>query len=61
MKKELKRYFRNSCNWQADLARELGVDRSLISHWLAGRRKPGRSKLISLSKITGIPIEDLLR
>lgn len=45
---------------QADIARELGVSPSLVSYWMAGTRKPGRDKIKQLSKLTGIPVEDLL-
>ena len=43
-----------------ELAVKLGVDGSLITLWRQGKRKPGKSKLKTLSKVTGIPIEDLL-
>ena len=45
---------------QAELSRELGISRSLVSHWLAARRMPGRGRLKDLSRVTGIKLEDLL-
>lgn len=45
---------------QKEIAEKMGVDPSLVSHWMAGRRKPGRDKLKQLSQLTGIKIEDLL-
>lgn len=43
-----------------DLAEKLGVHPTLIIMWRNGTRRPGRSKLKPLSKITGIAVNDLL-
>ena len=40
-----------------DLARKLKVDASLITLWMQGARKPGKSKLKRVSQITGIPLD----
>jgi transcriptional regulator with XRE-family HTH domain len=45
---------------QKEIAEKMGVHPSLVSHWMAGRRKPGRDKLKQLSALTGIKIEDLI-
>lgn len=45
---------------QRQIAEQMGVDPSLVSHWMAGRRKPGRDKIKQLSELTGIKAEDLL-
>jgi transcriptional regulator with XRE-family HTH domain len=42
------------------LAEKIGVDQSLITLWKTGKRKPGVAKLKAVSRVTGIPIEDLL-
>lgn len=60
---KLKKYFgvaQKKVRTQADIARELGVHRSLVNHWIMGRRKPSRKLLKPLSRLTGIKIEDLL-
>ncbi len=44
-----------------ELAHKLRIHPSLITLWRQGTRKPGKSKLKALSRITGIPIEDLLQ
>ena len=44
-----------------ELAHKLRIHPSLITLWRQGARKPGKSKLKALSRITGIPIEDLLQ
>jgi transcriptional regulator with XRE-family HTH domain len=43
-----------------ELAARIGISASLLSYWMSGHRKPGKSKLQKVSKITGIKIEDLL-
>ena len=57
---KLKRWMLKYRMSQAALARELGIDRTLVNHWLRGRRMPGRARLKDLSEVTGIKIEDLL-
>jgi len=43
-----------------EIARALKDDRSLVSLWRMGKRKPGKQQLKNLSRLTGIKIEDLL-
>ena len=57
---ELKRYFKKSGMSQYRLAQLLGIDRSAVTHWVKGKRKPARAHLAKLAEITGIPIENLL-
>jgi transcriptional regulator with XRE-family HTH domain len=43
-----------------ELAGKVGVHSSLVSLWRTGQRKPGAKQLKALSKVTGIPIAELL-
>lgn len=45
---------------QSDLANEVGVTQGMISLWLSGRKRPSLDNLVSLSRITGVTIEDLI-
>ncbi len=56
---KLKRYLKRPGMNQNRLAIRLGVNRSVVHHWLNGR-KPSGKYLIALSRVTGIKIEDLL-
>ena len=42
------------------IAAKLGCSASLLSMWMSNARKPSRSLLKPLSKLTGIKVEDLL-
>jgi transcriptional regulator with XRE-family HTH domain len=57
---KLKKWMTRTRKSQAQLARELGVSRSLVCHWMRGDRMPGRGKLKTISQLTGLKIEDLL-
>jgi transcriptional regulator with XRE-family HTH domain len=43
-----------------ELAKRVRVHPSLITLWMKGHRKPGRATLQQLSKVTGLPIKELL-
>ena len=45
---------------QAELARRLSVSKTLIGLYLTGQRFPGVKMAIRASKLTGIPVTDLL-
>jgi transcriptional regulator with XRE-family HTH domain len=60
MEKELKAYFKTTGTTQTSLADKLGIHRSQITLWIYGQRRPPRKYLSKLSKITGIPVENLL-
>ena len=61
MKKQLRDFFKRTGMRQCELAAQLGVTPGLISYWRAGKRRPGLDQLKPLSRITGIPVEDLLQ
>ena len=46
---------------QEELAEKLGVSRQAVSKWETGAADPSTSNLLALSKIFGIPAEELLR
>lgn len=46
---------------QAELAAELGVSQPTVCDWLSGRSKPKTSRLLQISQVTGIAVEDLLK
>jgi transcriptional regulator with XRE-family HTH domain len=60
MKKLLLKYFKASGTNANQLANQLKINRSAISHWMSGTSKPAKKYLTELSRITGIPLEDLL-
>ena len=45
---------------KAEIARELGVDSSCISHYLSGRAQPTLANLSRLCKIMGCSADDIL-
>lgn len=44
---------------QTEAAEELGVTRQAISKWESGRAFPSMEKLIALSRLYGVPLEEL--
>jgi transcriptional regulator with XRE-family HTH domain len=60
MQKALKEFFKRSGMSQYQLAKQMRIDRSTVTRWMKGQRKPARTQLAVLSKITGIKVEDLL-
>lgn len=45
---------------QGEFARMLGISQGAVSQWEKGRTLPGRDKLIRISEILKIPLEELL-
>lgn len=43
------------------LAAAVGVTPAAISQYFHGMREPGRETLMKISRVTGIPIDDLVR
>lgn len=60
MKKLLKNYLKTHKLTQAALAAQLGVNPSLVNHWLSGLRKPSIKSIKALNRVTQIPLEDLI-
>ena len=60
MGKKLKAYLKRNNLKQGEFAKMLGVGESLVSLWISDKRRPGRNRLVQLSQVTGIKIEDLL-
>jgi DNA-binding XRE family transcriptional regulator len=56
----LKLYLSQKGMTQADLAKQIGVTQPTVWEWLNGHSKPSADRLISLSKLTGLAIDDLL-
>lgn len=46
---------------QAELAEELGITRQTISRWEAGVSTPSAENLISLSRVYGMTVEEMMR
>jgi transcriptional regulator with XRE-family HTH domain len=42
----------------ADVARELGVDKSSVSRWITGTRTPSMQNLIDLAALLGVEVTD---
>lgn len=42
------------------LAKRIGVSPQHVSNWVNGRNEPRADALVSISKVYGIPIEDLM-
>lgn len=45
---------------QFEVAEELNVSRQAISRWETGRAKPSTEKLIALSRLYGVPLDELV-
>lgn len=46
---------------QAELAEQLGVRQVAVSNWVRGTRVPRPEIALRLTKLTGVPLEALLR
>ncbi len=54
------RFLRIYRGWsQTELAAKVQVDKSLVAHWEAGRRKPTIDGALLLGKLFGITVENL--
>lgn len=46
---------------QAELATQVGVKQPTVWEWLNGKSKPSADRLLVLSEITGITVDELLK
>tara|TARA_B110000211_G_C13786488_1_gene424284 strand:+ start:401 stop:568 length:168 start_codon:yes stop_codon:yes gene_type:complete len=46
---------------QRELSNQLGVHESLISRWMKGERVPTLPRIIKLSSIFGVGVEEILK
>lgn len=53
---QLAEWLKSNGEIHAQFAKRLGVTKSLMSHILAGRRRPGRRLAVQIAKETGLPI-----
>lgn len=58
---KLREWMKKSGTTQMALAKTMGVRQGAISGWLIGRTEPGFKKLLKLSKVTGLSIDELIR
>lgn len=56
----LKKYLEDEGLTQAEFAKKLKVEQPTVSEWISGRTKPTADRLIDLSRITKISIDELL-
>lgn len=57
----IRRYISLSAYSPAEVARELGVDKSAVSRWMSGGRTPTVQNLIDLARLLEIEVTDLWR
>lgn len=53
-------YFKQTGKTQESLAKKLGVKSAYVSMLAAGKRQPGLTLALEISRITGVPVEALL-
>ncbi len=58
--KRLKEIMYEKRTTQKDLASKLGVDQTMISHWMTGKRNPNLNTIKRISKALNIPIIELM-
>lgn len=39
---------------QAELAKRLGFNQAVVSHWMAGRSEPGLARLVEIARVLGV-------
>lgn len=59
-KNPLKQYLEKNGLNQGELAQKIGISQALLSRYLSGERSFSPSRALSISKITGIPVLNLL-
>jgi transcriptional regulator with XRE-family HTH domain len=57
----LKQFLLDSNMTQAQLAERMGVSQPTVWEWVHGESRPSFDRLISISKITGISIDELVK
>ena len=58
---KLKRWMKQRELSQADLARQFGISTAYLSFFLNGHRTFGAKTALRISRLTGIPMEELFR
>jgi plasmid maintenance system antidote protein VapI len=56
----LEKYMKKTGLSQADLSRMFEISESIISYYLNGKRNIGKRTALHISKITGIPVMELI-
>lgn len=56
----LQKYMKETGRSRADLSRMFDVSEAIISYYLSGKRSIGKRTALHISKITGIPVIDLI-
>lgn len=59
--RRLKQFLLDSKMTQADLAERMGVSQPTVWEWVHGESIPTVARLIEISRITGITIDDLVK
>lgn len=57
----LRTYLEEQRMSQSEFATVLGVSQPTVCDWLSGRSRPKSSRLLQISQVTGISVEDLLK
>lgn len=60
LKEKLIRFREEQGLSQTELAQELGVTRQAVSGWERGANAPAREKLMALSRLYGVPLDELV-
>ena len=58
--KRLKKYLEREGLTQQELADKVGVKQPTVWEWVNGHSKPSADKLVVISRVTGLSIDDLL-
>ncbi len=59
--RKLKAYLSDAGKTQSEFAAAMGVSQPTVSDWVNGEARPSIENLIVISRITGLPIDDLVR
>lgn len=54
---QLKAFLKTGKLTRAEVAEDCGFDRSMLSHYMRGTRRPGRDAALALERVVGIPAE----
>lgn len=56
----LRRYLKQHELTQEDFADRVGVTQGQVSAWLSGKKRPSLDNLLSITRVTGISIAELI-